>query len=103
MKFDIQRVRNLTTGILHTEMQHIYEDIESITGTKGVMTHHLGMASTALQPFLKSKITDQRFFDESFDTSHNGFVDIPEMNEFEKSDFWQLFGQQPNPLFGESK
>ncbi len=39
MKYDIQRLRNLTTGILHTEIGHIYEDIESITGAKGVMAN----------------------------------------------------------------
>ena len=28
---NIQRLRNLTTGILHTEMGHIYQDLETIT------------------------------------------------------------------------
>ena len=99
MKFDIQRVRNMTTSILHTKMQDIYEDIESIVGEKGIMTHHLGMANNALQPFLKSHISDSRFFDGNYDVTHIGVIEIPEMNEYEKSDFWQLFGQQPNPLF----
>ena len=31
---DIQRLRNLTTGRLHTEMGHIYEDLELITGMR---------------------------------------------------------------------
>lgn len=33
---DIQRIRNLTTGILHTKMEDIHEDIEYLVVTKGV-------------------------------------------------------------------
>ena len=35
---NIQRLRNLTTGRLHTEMGHIYEDLGIITGETGLMT-----------------------------------------------------------------
>lgn len=50
MKLDIQRVRNLTTGRLHTKMDDIYEDIEFLTGEKGIMTHMLLRAREAMMP-----------------------------------------------------
>lgn len=33
-RMDIQRLRNLTTGRLHTEMAHIYQDIEYLTSER---------------------------------------------------------------------
>ena len=53
---DIQRLRNLTTGRLHTKMEHIYADIEHLTGAEGVMTHQLPNACRALEPYLREKV-----------------------------------------------
>ena len=36
---DVQRLRNLTTGRLHTEIGHVYEDLGRIAGDDGIMTH----------------------------------------------------------------
>lgn len=47
---DTQRLRSLTTFILHTEMVHIYEDLERITGERGLMTHMLPRMARAVQP-----------------------------------------------------
>lgn len=45
---DVQRLRNLTTGRLHTEIGFVYEDIEHLTGVKGIMTHMMPRAMRAL-------------------------------------------------------
>ena len=83
-----QRIRNLSTGILHTKMQDIYEDIEYLTGANGVMTHMLPNASRAIKPYIEKFATDQKFWNSEFDQSHA-----------EKADFWQRYEKLPS-IFG---
>ena len=76
---EIQRQRNLTTGILHTEIGHVYEDIEFLTGEKGIMTHMLPRANEAMKPILgellKKVENSERFFNGKWDKEHTGEVD----------------------------
>lgn len=95
---DIQRIRNLTTGRLHTKMQDIYEDIEYIVGAEGIMTHMLPNANRAIQPFLLSKINDSRFFDGKYDVEHTGEFVIDQMNTEEQKEFWDYYGKLPSPF-----
>lgn len=95
---DAQRLRNLTTGRLHTAMTDIYADIEYITGEEGIMTHHLGMACAAMKPYLKQQIKDVRFWDDEHDPTHIGDYPIKPMSIDERKEFFNLFNQQPNPL-----
>lgn len=95
---DIQRIRNLTTGRLHTKMQDIYEDIEYIVGAEGIMTHMLPNANRAIQPFLLSKINDSRFFDGICDAEHIGEFVIDPMNAEEQKEFWDYYGKLPSPF-----
>lgn len=95
---DIQRIRNLTTGRLHTEMDHIYEDIEYIVGEKGIMTHMLPNASRALLPYLEKVITDKRFFDGQYDTTHTGEFTIHPMGIEEQEEFWKRYEALPHPF-----
>jgi len=74
---NIQRLRNLTTDMLHTKMDDIYEDLEYITGQKGLMTHMIPRVSEAVRPWLKEHITDKRFWDGKFDITHTGDIDLP--------------------------
>lgn len=92
MNIDTQRMRNLTTGRLHTEMAHIYEDIEAITGEEGIMTHHLPAACEALRPYLRRFVEDERFWDGEYDTDHEGVVSIPVMDAESRSQFFDEFG-----------
>ena len=85
---DIQRLRNLTTCRLHTKMDHIYEDIETITTEAGVMTHMLGRACTAMEPYLRQVVPDERFWNGLWDQEHVGQVEVPPMNEEQKADFF---------------
>lgn len=71
---DIQRLRNLTIGRLHTEIGHVYEDLETITGERGLMTHMLPRALVAVEPWLHEHITEPRFWDGGYDTTHIGDV-----------------------------
>jgi hypothetical protein len=93
-----QRLRNLTTGKLHTKMEDIYADVEFITREKGVMTHMLPNAHRALQQWLKEKVSDQRYWDGAYDVTHAGEFDLQPMTDTEKQDFWNRYGQLPSPF-----
>lgn len=93
-----QRIRNLTTQRLHTEIGHIYEDIEFITGDKGIMTHMLGNAVTAMEDWLRRNVTDPRFYDGAFDTTHAGETALNPMTDEERGAFLKAFSALPSPL-----
>lgn len=79
-----QRLRNLTTGKLHTEMCHICEDLEAITGIEGLMTHMLPRACDACTPWLLRHVSDKKFWDEKFDSSHVGTITLPIPSESDR-------------------
>jgi hypothetical protein len=97
---EIQRLRNLTTGRLHTEMGHIYEDLESITGERGLMTHMLPRAMRAVEPWLREHITDARFWEDEYDTTHTGEITLPTPTAEERKLMFERYAAQPNPLVG---
>lgn len=97
---DIQRLRNLTTGRLHTEMGHIYEDLGAINGEQGLMTHMLPRAMTAVEPWLREHVTDPRFWDDEYDPTHNGEYALPEPTAEDRTAMFERYKAQPNPLEG---
>uniref|UniRef100_A0A6M3KXY8 DUF7736 domain-containing protein n=1 Tax=viral metagenome TaxID=1070528 RepID=A0A6M3KXY8_9ZZZZ len=97
---DIQRLRNLTTGRLHTKMEHIYQDLGVITGEDGLMTHMLPRVIKAVKPWLREKVTDLKFWDGKFDTTHIGEFNLPETTSEERKIFFERFAAMPNPLEG---
>lgn len=97
---DIQRLRNLTTLRLHTKMDHIYQDVDYLTGTPGVMTHQLSRAARALLPYLQRQLQDRRFFEDTYDVTHVGEVEISPMGPEDLVEFWRLYSEQPDPLVG---
>lgn len=97
---NIQRLRNLTTGLLHTEMAHIYEDLEIITGELGLMTHTLPRAMRAVEPWLRERVTDLRFWDGKFDTTHTGELELPTPSDEDRKAMFDRFAAQPNSLAG---
>ena len=97
---DIQRLRNLTTGILHTDIDCVYQDLEFLTGEKGLMTHMLPRAMKAVEPWLKEQVTDARFWDGEFDTEHKGEIEIAEPTKEDRTLFFERFADMPNPLAG---
>lgn len=94
---DSQRLRNITTGILHTEVGHLYEDLGFLVGSD-LMTHMLPRAMDAVAPYLKKHVTDLRFWDGKFDTSHIGEFFIPEPSAGDRDDMFRLYKEQPDPL-----
>jgi hypothetical protein len=97
---DYQRLRNLTTKRLHTKMQDIYEDLEFITGEGGIMTHMIPRVLTAVEPWLRENVTDQRFWDGTFDPSHTGDYPLEPMTKTENSAALARYAKLPNPLAG---
>jgi len=97
---DIQRLRNLTTGRLHTDMGCIYEDLSEIIGKKGLMTHELPRAIRAVEPWLREHVTEARFWDGEYDTAHTGDYQLPEPTEADREAMTERYMAQPNPLKG---
>ncbi len=97
---DIQRLRNLTTGKLHTSMAHIYKDIDYLTGESGVMSHMIPHALWSMEPWLRKYVPAQRFWNNEYDPSHIGDIDMPVMTAEERAEFFQLFKAGPSLLAG---
>jgi hypothetical protein len=102
MKMDIQRLRNLTTGRLHTEIGHVYEDLGFITGEAGLMTHMLPRAMRAVEPWLRENVQDARFWDGEYDTTHIGEFDLPTPTAEDQNIFLERYSEQPNQLKGKT-
>ena len=99
---DIQRLRNLTTERLHTDISHVYQDIGYIVGEKGIMTHEIPNALKAIKPYLMSKINDNRFWNGEYDPTHQGEIDVPPMDHSEKEEFWERYSGLPSLLNGKN-
>ena len=97
---DIQRLRNLTTHRLHTKIEHIYEDLESIIGESGLMTHMLPRVMRAVEPWLREHVTEPRFWDGALDTSHVGEFALPTPSTDDRTAMFERFAAMPNPLTG---
>ena len=97
---NIQRLRNLTTGRLHTEVGHVYEDLEAIIGERGLMTHMLPRAITAVEPWLREHVTDPRFWDGEYDTTHTGEYELPNPTDADRAAMFERYIALPNPLEG---
>lgn len=100
---NIQRLRNLTTGKLHTQMQDIYEDLEFITRGGGIMTHMIPRVMQAVKPWLQEQITDERFWDDQYDPSHVGDYPLREMSIEENEAAMKRYKTMPNPLENANK
>lgn len=95
---DAQRLRNITTGLLHTKMEHIYIDLEQITGERGLMTHMLSRAMQAVEPWLRQHVIDPRFWDGRYDPLHVGEINLPEPTEEDRKAMMAGYFAQPSPL-----
>ena len=97
---NIQRLRNLTTHLLHTEMGDIYEDLGYLIGEDGIMTHMLPRVMDAVEPWLREHITDSRFWNGEYDTAHTGEYELPEPTELDRAVMFDRYKTMPNPLQG---
>lgn len=95
---DIQRLRNLTTGRLHTHIRHVYEDLEYLTGHQGIMTHMIPNVMQAITPWLRAQVPDDRFWDGQHDTEHTGLLTIEPMTDDAFRDFFDRYRALPSLL-----
>ena len=100
MKIQIQRLRNLTTGRLHTDIGCVYEDLGTIIGEPGLFTHMLPRVCRAIEPWLLENVKDVRFWDGKYDTTHAGEIELPEPTYEERKRMWESYASQPDPLSG---
>ena len=66
------------------------------------MTHMIPNVMRALEPWLREKITDARFWDGEHDPAHTGDVEIQTMSDGERVLFFARYQNLPNPLAGKS-
>lgn len=97
---ECQRLRNLTTGLMHTSIGHVYEDLGYIIGDDGIMTHMIPRVMRAVEPWLREQVTDQRFWDGKYDPSHSGEFALRAMTPEESAAALERFKAMPNPLDG---
>jgi hypothetical protein len=69
-------------------------------GESGLMTHMLPRAMRSVEPWLREKVLDTRFWDDKYDTTHVGEFDLPAPTTAEQKVFWERYSGQPNPLEG---
>ena len=100
MRISNQRLRNLTTHLLHTCMGDIYSDLELITGEQGLMTHMLPRVIRAVEPWLRLHVPDPRFWDGEHDPNHDGITELPEPSAEDRHQMLQVYLSQPDPLAG---
>ena len=91
---DAQRLRNITTGILHTTMSDVKNDIGFIVGAQGVLTHQIPAALEALKPWLQDKVKDDRFWNNKYDPEHSGDFVVSPMTDMESTNFFDKLYQQ---------
>ena len=86
---EIQRLRNLTTGRLHTEMGHVYKDLEMILGEQGLFTHMIPRALASVKPWLIDNVKDQRFWNGEYDTTHVGDFELPQPTQEDRVEIFK--------------
>ena len=102
MQKDIQRIRNLTTGIVHTKMEDVYDDLEIIMGTKGLDPHRLPQALSAVKPWLREHIANIYFWDGKYDPVHRGEITLPEPTDKERKLMLDRYNASPDPQINKS-
>lgn len=107
-QIDIQRLRNLTTGRVHTDLDHIYEDLEVILGVTGIRAYQLQQIYEAVEPWLRKHVTDSRFWEPripstrritggcdagELDATHTGELTLPEPTVEDRAEMLKRVGK----------
>jgi len=94
MKMSHLRLRNLTTGILHTKLLYVYDDIAYLVGDFharlgiALMSYQLGMSIRSLKPFLASRVPAD-FFEDVYNPKDVGEIEIEPLSEQERDMFFE--------------
>lgn len=103
METTFGKIRNVTSGILHTNIGDVYEFYDQYLDAPGIMTHHIPSAFKALQPILKNKLDDKWFTDEWIKEGLDEAYVIPDLTQEEKNAFWVSFGIYAGDLWDSIK
>lgn len=95
---DIQRLRNLTTRKLHTESEDFVKDLEMLVGDSRIQIQMISRIMYAIEPWLREKVTDERFWNGKYDPTHVGDYPLPTPSKDDKDNFFARFSAMPNPL-----
>lgn len=93
MKTTLGKLRNVTSGILHTKIDDVYKFYEEYVKAEGIMTHQLPSAFKALLPILKTKLPEKWFTEEWIKEGLNEVVSVPELTEDELKTFWRSYSE----------
>lgn len=52
----------------------------------------------AMEPWLRERVTDERFWDGEYDPSHVGEYDVPVMTKSESAAMFERYGKMPSLL-----
>lgn len=93
MKTTKGELRNITTGILHTEIGKVYEFFINYLDMKGIMTHNLPPAYRAIEPIMVRKLAHlpEYFTKEWIKTGLDEAVEIPDLTSEEREEFWSAY------------
>ena len=93
MKTTNGKLRNITSGILHTGIGDIYVFLEEYLDEKGIMTHQLPSACQALVNILKRKLPEEWFTEEWIKDRDWQVqeVEISDLTQEEKDEFWKEY------------
>lgn len=103
MKTTKGKLRNITSGILHTEIGDVYLFFEEYIGMKGIMTHQLGSACKAIEPILRTKFGKMWFTDEWIKDGLNVMVEVPDLTAEEKELFWKHYHAYASEMWDKIK
>jgi hypothetical protein len=81
-------------------MEHIYQDLGFIIGDDGIMTHMIPRVMRSIEPWLREQVTDARFWDGEYDTTHTGEYPLRAMTPEENAAALERYAAMPNPLAG---
>lgn len=97
------KLRNMTTGILHTNIGDVYEFLEKYLGAEGIMTHQIPSACRALEPFLKAKLSEEWFTKVWEKDGLDEPAQITDLTQEEKKIFWESYGEFASALWDKIK
>lgn len=102
LKLTAKRVRNLTTGILHTCIEDVYRDLEAILGVSCLMSHQLPRVRECVLPWLREKTkNDPAFWDKDIKIETDWEIDCwSEPSEAERFVMLENYKAMPDPLAG---
>jgi hypothetical protein len=104
LKLTAKRIRNLTTGILHTCMDDVYRDLAAIVGVDGLMTHQLPRVRECVLPWLREKTkNDAAFWDKDIQIETDWEIDHwSEPSQAERAVMLENYKAMPDPLAGKA-